>query len=539
MRRRLRRLSSGRLMSGRWTVRRTVGLSGGASLVVAVVIAALLATGTVGPDVPACEAATPAQPDFQAAPFAFDPEARALAFVQAMADDDFQTAYEMLAPESVPIDWICPYADLGPLEDFWRSTVHEPGGPVSVESIRVQGFSPEGDFLTVLVRVSLTEASADASMSYLEVSMLRDGRIAAVTTSAAPPGMDSVSASAPPPYADLTAFVESEISIGDAPWILGATLTMPRGTGPFPAVVLAPWDSQSDRDASFGALKMNRDLAWGLATMGIASLRYDPRARTHALTFARQATFTLEDEIVDDVLTAVAVLGATANIDAARIHVLAMNTSGFAGPRIAQRGPAIASLIVFAASSDGIIEKLIRRAQILDERYIGEERQRVVRKQIQSDIAKRRAAAIATLTGGPTAVPDMTLREAYVRDLAEYRPAVSARTLSMPLFILNSAQSTALTKDEMYGWIESLSERRNAAFRLYERGLIISPEAIETAGRVEEHVSEELVSGVKAWIGGSWPVAACVNLESWFSGCRGGPDSAVRDIHLEFFGGSA
>ncbi|MDE0004103.1 MAG: hypothetical protein OXQ29_15545 [Rhodospirillaceae bacterium] len=502
-------------------------------------IAVLLATRIVGPGVPACEATTPSSPNFQAAPFDFDPEAQAYAFVQAMADDDFQTAYEMLAPESVPIDWICAYADVGPLEDFWRHTVHEPGAPVSVEAIRVQGFMPEGDFLTVLVRVSQTKASADASMSYLDVSMLRDGRIASVTTSAAPPSMGSGSTSAPPPNADLAAFVESEISIGDPPWALGATLTMPRGTGPFPAVVLAPWDSHTDRDAAFGELKMNRDLAWGLATMGVASLRYDPRAWTHALAFARQADFTLEDEIVDDVLIAVAALRATPSIDAARIHVLAMNTSGFAGPRIAQRDPAIAGLIVFATSSDGIIEKSIRRAQILDERYFGEERQRVVRKQIQSDIAKRRAAAIAALTGGPMAVPDMTLREAYVRDLAEYRPAETARTLSVPLLILNSAKSTVLTKDEIYGWIESLSKRRHAAFRLYERGLIISGEASESETQVEERVSDELVSDITAWIEGSWPVTACANLESWFAGCRGGPDSAVREIHLDWFGGSA
>ena len=56
-------------------------------------------TGSVQPCRPA-QQATPAAPDFEAAPFAFDPVARASTFLQALADADFRTAYEMSAPRA-------------------------------------------------------------------------------------------------------------------------------------------------------------------------------------------------------------------------------------------------------------------------------------------------------------------------------------------------------------------------------------------------------------------------------------------------------
>ena len=126
----------------------------------------------------------------------------------------------------------------------------------------------------------------------------------------------------PPPYADLSAFEELEVTLGEAPWQVGGTLTLPNGPGPYPAVVLVQGLSQRpDRDRTFAATKGHRDLAWGLASRGIATLRYDKRTWTHALAFARQDEFTIDDEYVEDALAAVEALRQTPRIDPARVYV--------------------------------------------------------------------------------------------------------------------------------------------------------------------------------------------------------------------------
>ena len=123
MRRGARRLGIDRVLGRRGTLRRRIaGVAGGLTAAAAVVFGFAVLADVISFETPACETATPTLPDYQAAPFAFDPEARAYAFVQAMADDDFQAAYSMLAyfPESgaTPCDYV--------LEDLWDAVSLRP-----------------------------------------------------------------------------------------------------------------------------------------------------------------------------------------------------------------------------------------------------------------------------------------------------------------------------------------------------------------------------------------------------------------------------
>ena len=56
---------------------------------------------------------------------------------------------------------------------------------------------------------------------------------------------------------------------------------MPVGDGPFPAVVLVHGSGPHDRDETIGPNKPLRDVADGLASRGIAVLRYEKRTRQH------------------------------------------------------------------------------------------------------------------------------------------------------------------------------------------------------------------------------------------------------------------
>lgn len=60
---------------------------------------------------------------------------------------------------------------------------------------------------------------------------------------------------------------------------LAGTLTLPAGTGPYPAALLLPGSGRVDRESDAGRIRMSlgRPLAQALATYGIASLRYDRR----------------------------------------------------------------------------------------------------------------------------------------------------------------------------------------------------------------------------------------------------------------------
>ena len=83
-----------------------------------------------------------------------------------------------------------------------------------------------------------------------------------------------------PPYA-IRHYAETGDDDWIGEWALPATLTMPAGTGPLPAVVLVHGSGPDDRDETVGANKPFKDLAAGLASRGIAVLRYDKRTKVH------------------------------------------------------------------------------------------------------------------------------------------------------------------------------------------------------------------------------------------------------------------
>jgi hypothetical protein len=115
----------------------------------------------------------------------------------------------------------------------------------------------------------------------------------------------------PPPYAKNSAFHEKDFTVGTGEWSLPGTLTIPTGrTPPLPAVVLIHGSGPNDRDETIMANKPFRDLAWGLATKGIAVLRYEKRTKEHATKFvgANLSHLTAKEETIDDAVSAAAQL---------------------------------------------------------------------------------------------------------------------------------------------------------------------------------------------------------------------------------------
>jgi len=545
MRRRLRRLSSGRLMSVRWTVRRTVGLSGGASLVAAVVIGVLLATGTVGPGVPACEAATPALPDYQAAPFAFDPEARAHAFVQAMADDDFETAYAMLAhfPESGAS--LCDFA----LEEYWE-VFRSARSPVYWDAVverpaLIQAFDPFEDVVLVQYQVNFEDGSTTESGGLTTLMVWRDGRVSPIYDWGA--GERQPSGEYPAPaYANAWAFEELDVTIEGPGGDLSATVAIPRGPALYPAVVLLPgmWTALfSDRDSTTPRVKSLRDLAWGLASQGIVTLRYDKRTWVHAAAAARQPNFTLMDEYVEDALAAVDLLRRLPKVDPTRVHVLAFEHAGFAGPRIAQHDPDLAGLILYSAPSGtmwdaflSIIEREIRTRYEEELRSSDADVRAHARAEANRELrAYRTHVAQAKALAAGEAVANLTLRPAYHRDLAGYQPAEAARSLQLPILVVHGALHS-MGSGMFNGWLESLHQHPNAWFFLYpdHYDYLLDLSEWREAGTpsrrakaLPRHVAPEAVADIANWIRGGRPKDVCIGTQTGPQGCRGGPDARV------------
>jgi fermentation-respiration switch protein FrsA (DUF1100 family) len=127
---------------------------------------------------------------------------------------------------------------------------------------------------------------------------------------------------------------------------LAATLTIPEGKGPFPAVLLVPGSGPVDRDETVFGHKPFLVLADYLTRRGIAVLRADKRGIGESTGDAATA---VDADYVDDALGGVAYLKSRKEIDPRAIGIAGHSEGGLVAPRAAVASRDVAFIVLMAA----------------------------------------------------------------------------------------------------------------------------------------------------------------------------------------------
>ena len=132
---------------------------------------------------------------------------------------------------------------------------------------------------------------------------------------------------------DKEKMLERSVTVGAAGFRLPGTLTLPACEGKHPLVILVHGSGPQDRDETIGPNKPFRDLAWGLAARGIATLRYEKRTKVYGAACVPEGReMDYDTECVDDVVEIVR--WAKAQPDVAADSVYVTDASGVAGQQI-------------------------------------------------------------------------------------------------------------------------------------------------------------------------------------------------------------
>jgi alpha-beta hydrolase superfamily lysophospholipase len=371
-----------------------------------------------------------------------DIESRAAAFVEALNKGDFDAAekdFDEAMKKALPKD---------KLESLAKTLEKQVGKLKTRGKLRREKQAP----------YEIVFVPCEFEKTTLEVRLVfnRTGQISGLNF--LPP-----ESSDPPPYARKDSFTESDVSFGSEEWRLPATLTMPKGDGPFPAAVLVHGSGPQDRDETVGSTKIFRDLAWGLASRGIAVLRYVKRTKQYPLKVVALDQFSVKDETIDDAVAAAETLRKTPKVDPKRVFVIGHSLGAMMAPRIALDDQHLAGIVMLAAPTRTLVTLILEQTEREMKKTVSDDEKSLLTK-LRTIAQKLKDKQVTTSTPRSEL---MGMPAGYWLEFADYTTPPDAAKLKIPMLILQGEADEQVTMDDFVGWQKVAASWKNAILKSY------------------------------------------------------------------------
>jgi uncharacterized protein len=390
-----------------------------------------------------------------------------------------------------------PMVTAAALQAAWEAALAERGPVTSIGAPTSEPVA--GDLTAVKIPIAFERGGLA-----LAVYLTRDGQLTGLQLEP-PGGTEPAAPWEPPGYADPGRFDEHEVTLGSGPLAVPGTLTVPHDPGPLPAVVLLGGSGPVDRDETILRSRPFKDLAWGLASQGVAVLRFDKVTYAHPEQVRANRAFTVADEYRPDALAAIALLKDHPGVDATRVFLAGHSLGGTIAPRVAAAEPSsVAGLIIMAGGTEPLPWAAVRQV-----RYLAAlDPATAAAAEPGLDAMTAQARRVDNPDLGP-GTPDDELPfgvpAPYWLDLRGYDPVAVAAGLGKPMLILQGGRDYQVTvADDLSRWQADLGRQPGVTIRVYPADNHFffpgagasSPAELATA----QHVDADVIADIRDWL---------------------------------------
>lgn len=303
--------------------------------------------------------------------------------------------------------------------------------------------------------------------------------------------------------------IKENIIVGEGTkYPLKGMLTLPENaSGPVPAVVFVHGSGSSNMDEKVGKLTPFKDLAEGLAQLGIASVRYDKRSFAHPFKILREKIITVKEETVEDAIRATELLKRDSRIDKDNIFIAGHSMGGMLAPRIDAEGGNYKGLILMAGSPRRLEEIML------------DQNEAVMRsgKGLLQWFVKTQVAKISAMFEGMYELSDEEAKKKkvgngttlyYFKEMGEHQSSNYLVKLEKPILIMQGEKDFQATlENDFAAYKELLNDKKNVTFKVYENlNHLFVPSVYGNIMKamkeykVEQHIGKNVIKDLADWI---------------------------------------
>ena len=335
----------------------------------------------------------------------------------------------------------------------------------------------------------------------------------------------------PPAYDSAKNYIEHQITVTTGDFKMPGILTTPKNVSNPPVVIFVQGSGPNDKDESYGPNKTFRDLAVGLANKGIATIRYDKRTFIYHGQFSKDLhNATVKDESVDDVISAVNMVGGLGKLnytvkhlpdvdtmtvpgnrdiirnlglDSNRIFVLGHSLGAMLAPRIATESKKIKGIIMMAGDSRLLEDVMVEQYKYLASIDTVSARQN--QQKINIMIKQVEYAKSPDLKpDAPDSLLPYGVSAPYWIDINHYNQVKTAQDLTIPILLIQGERDYQVTMTDYNLWKEKLGKKKNVTFHSYSKlnHLFLEGEGKSTPAEYDKpsHVPTYVIDDIANWV---------------------------------------